>query len=118
MIPSPALQASAQLAPTLSPRLQRAVRLLQMSSLEFSQLVRQAADTNPFLEVDREAATTADSQGQDAQDVQVGEDDPGGADAEGGEGEMTWGKDTTVRAPRASRTWAISGLFAGRHFSR
>jgi RNA polymerase sigma-54 factor len=100
MIHSPALQASAQLAPTLSPRLQRAVRLLQMSSLEFSQLVRQAADTNPFLEVDPEAATTADPQGQDAQDVQVGEDDPGGADAESGEGEMPWGTDTTVRAPR------------------
>lgn len=52
MIPMTALHASAVLAPVLSPRLQRAVRLLQMSSLDFSQLVRQAADTNPFLEVD------------------------------------------------------------------
>jgi RNA polymerase sigma-54 factor len=35
---------------TLSPRLQQAVRLLQLSSMEFAQEVRQALDTNPFLE--------------------------------------------------------------------
>lgn len=44
------LQASPVLAPTLSPRLQKAVRLLQLSSLDFCQVVRQAIDTNPFLE--------------------------------------------------------------------
>ncbi len=37
---------------TLSPRLQHAVRLLQMSSLDFSALVRDALDKNPFLETD------------------------------------------------------------------
>jgi len=35
---------------TLSPRLQRAVRLLQMSSQDFAQVVRGALDNNPFLE--------------------------------------------------------------------
>jgi RNA polymerase sigma-54 factor len=40
----------AALQPTLSPRLQRAVRLLQMSSLDFAQVVRDALDSNPFLE--------------------------------------------------------------------
>lgn len=44
------LHASPLLAPTLSPRLQRAVRLLQMSSQDFAQVVRQQLDTNPFLE--------------------------------------------------------------------
>ncbi|NKI92531.1 RNA polymerase factor sigma-54 [Rhizobacter sp. SG703] len=34
----------------LSPRLQQAVRLLQLSSMEFAQEVRQALDSNPFLE--------------------------------------------------------------------
>jgi RNA polymerase sigma-54 factor len=34
----------------MSPRLQRAVRLLQMSSQDFAQVVRDALDTNPFLE--------------------------------------------------------------------
>jgi len=46
----PALHASALLAPALSPRLQHAVRLLQMSSLDFSQWVRQTLQTNPFLD--------------------------------------------------------------------
>lgn len=46
------LQFATALHPTLSPRLQRAVKLLQMSSLDFSQAVRDALDNNPFLEVD------------------------------------------------------------------
>ena len=36
----------------LSPRLQRAVRLLQLSSLDFAQEVHDALGQNPFLEVD------------------------------------------------------------------
>ncbi|MDA0571680.1 RNA polymerase factor sigma-54 [Burkholderia gladioli] len=35
---------------TLTPRLQQSLRLLQLSSLEFQQELRQALDTNPFLE--------------------------------------------------------------------
>lgn len=36
----------------LSPRLQRAVRLLQLSSLDFAQEVHETLDKNPFLEAD------------------------------------------------------------------
>ena len=46
------LQIGSHLQTTLSPRLQRAVRLLQMSSMDFSQVVRDALDTNPFLETE------------------------------------------------------------------
>ncbi|HZY19023.1 MAG TPA: RNA polymerase factor sigma-54 [Ramlibacter sp.] len=49
------LQISSTLQPALSPRLQRAVKLLQMSSLDFSQVVRDALDNNPFLEADEAA---------------------------------------------------------------
>jgi RNA polymerase sigma-54 factor len=37
---------------TLSPRLQHAVRLLQMSSLDFAALLREKAGQNPFLELE------------------------------------------------------------------
>ncbi len=37
---------------TLTPRLQQAVRLLQLSSLDFAQEVNQAMGNNPFLEPD------------------------------------------------------------------
>lgn len=37
---------------TLSPRLQRAVRLLQMSSLDFAALLRDSLGRNPFLETE------------------------------------------------------------------
>jgi RNA polymerase sigma-54 factor len=37
---------------TLSPRLQQAVRLLQMPSLDFAALVRESLDKNPFLEAE------------------------------------------------------------------
>ena len=40
---------------TLTPQLQQALRLLQLSSLEFEQEMREALDTNPFLEEDEEA---------------------------------------------------------------
>jgi RNA polymerase sigma-54 factor len=52
------LQIAPTLHPALSPRLQRAVKLLQMSSQDFSQVVRDALDNNPFLEPDE--ATPAD----------------------------------------------------------
>lgn len=51
----------ASLQPALSPRLQRAVRLLQMSSQDFAQVVRDALDTNPFLEQE-EVAPGADAE--------------------------------------------------------
>jgi RNA polymerase sigma-54 factor len=50
------LHVGASLQTALSPRLQRAVRLLQMSSLDFAQEVRDALETNPFLEQDENAA--------------------------------------------------------------
>lgn len=52
--------ASASRHAALSPRLQRAVRLLQMSSQDFAQVVRDALDSNPFLEQE-ELPATADS---------------------------------------------------------
>ncbi|HYD77601.1 RNA polymerase factor sigma-54 [Ramlibacter sp.] len=59
-MPSLSLRMGATLQPSLSPRLQRAVRLLQMSSLDFSRVVRDALDTNPFLEAeDGDAAPEA-----------------------------------------------------------
>ncbi len=42
----------------LSPRLQRAVRLLQLSSLDFAQEVQETLGKNPFLELDEEDATS------------------------------------------------------------
>ena len=58
------LRAATSLQTTLSPRLQRAVRLLQMSSQDFAQVVRDALDTNPFLE--QEDPAPADAADQDA----------------------------------------------------
>ncbi len=41
---------------TLTPQLQQALRLLQLSALEFEQEMREALDTNPFLEDEEDAA--------------------------------------------------------------
>jgi RNA polymerase sigma-54 factor len=46
------LHAEHRQSQTLSPRLQRAVRLLQMSSLDFAALLRDSLGRNPFLETD------------------------------------------------------------------
>jgi RNA polymerase sigma-54 factor len=47
-----ALQARPAQAPIFSRRLQQAVRLLQMSSQEYAQALSDAAELNPFLEID------------------------------------------------------------------
>jgi RNA polymerase sigma-54 factor len=47
-----AMRADRRQTQTLSPRLQHAVRLLQMSSLDFAALVREKLGMNPFLEGD------------------------------------------------------------------
>jgi RNA polymerase sigma-54 factor len=48
----PLLELRAKQSLALTPRLQQSVRLLQLSSLEFQQELRNALDTNPFLEYD------------------------------------------------------------------
>jgi RNA polymerase sigma-54 factor len=82
------LQATASLQTTLSPRLQRAVRLLQMSSQDFAQVVRDALDTNPFLEQEETAESPATAEARPAADDAV---------------------------PGTSETWAIDGGSRLRH---
>ena len=89
------LQTSTSLQTTLSPRLQRAVRLLQMSSQDFAQVVRDALDTNPFLEQEDTAAPAEDAP-QEAQ---------GDAPAEQAEG---WGVDGIGRSRQVD---GDSGVF-------
>ena len=48
----PTLQTRQRQQHTVTPRLQHAVRLLQLSSLDFAQEVQQAMGRNPFLEVE------------------------------------------------------------------
>jgi len=45
----PTIELRAKQTFALTPRLQQSVRLLQLSSLEFQQELRNALDTNPFL---------------------------------------------------------------------
>jgi RNA polymerase sigma-54 factor len=54
---------------TLSPRLQHAVRLLQMSSLDFAAMVRDNVGKNPFLEIDDVDGEGADTHGADGIEV-------------------------------------------------
>jgi RNA polymerase sigma-54 factor len=56
---TPALRIENRQHQTLTPRLQQAVRLLQLSSLDFAQELQQALDHNPFLEEDPDAPAPA-----------------------------------------------------------
>lgn len=56
-----ALQARPLQTLAFSPRLQQAVRLLQLSALDYAQALHEAADANPFLELEEPPA--ADSPG-------------------------------------------------------
>lgn len=75
------LQTSQKQQHTVTPRLQHAVRLLQLSSLDFAQEVHDAMGRNPFLEVedapdDTSASNAAERIALDgAHDLQSGTDD-------------------------------------------
>ncbi|HWI81859.1 RNA polymerase factor sigma-54 [Ramlibacter sp.] len=85
--------ATTMLHPTLAPRLQQAVRLLQMSSLDFAQAIRDALQRNPFLEQEESAADndTNTDLGTDA-----------GAEPLGDEGAQP--------LPSHAETWGVQGL--------
>ncbi|KVD80627.1 RNA polymerase sigma-54 factor [Burkholderia sp. ABCPW 14] len=80
-----ALQMRQHLA--LTPRLQQSLRLLQLSSLEFQQELRQALDTNPFLEdmqsTDDDTAMAAATPGEPPAEADARADDRY-ADGDGG----------------------------------
>jgi RNA polymerase sigma-54 factor len=59
----PALRTQQRQQHTVTPRLQHAVRLLQLSSLDFAQEVHEALGRNPFLEVDESAHEAAPADG-------------------------------------------------------
>ncbi len=60
MKPSLQLKISQQL--TMTPQLQQAIRLLQLSTLDLQQEIQQALDANPMLEVDEESLDQAEPQ--------------------------------------------------------
>ncbi len=61
---------------TLTPRLQHAVRLLQLSSLDFAQEVQAAMGKNPFLEVDESPDASAQNEAAQADGATAGDDVP------------------------------------------
>ncbi|HEY1230874.1 MAG TPA: RNA polymerase factor sigma-54 [Ramlibacter sp.] len=86
------LQVGTHLQPTLSPRLQRAVRLLQMSSLDFSQVVRDALDNNPFLEAEEGDQAPGTEPMDDAETIVAERPLDGGLDGSG------WGAEPVSRS--------------------
>ncbi|MBZ8141992.1 RNA polymerase sigma-54 factor [Rubrivivax gelatinosus] len=89
---------------TLSPRLQHAVRLLQMSSLDFAAMVRDKLGQNPFLETeegdDGEALPGADDGAERERDSEPQELD-GIAGNEAGDDRDMWHGDAAGSSRRA-----------------
>lgn len=77
------LRADQRHSQTLSPRLQHAVRLLQMSSLDFGLMVRDTLGRNPFLEPDD---SVDDTEGADAEAVALTSPGDTVASGDGSEG--------------------------------
>jgi RNA polymerase sigma-54 factor len=95
---TPALRIEHRQHQTLTPRLQQAVRLLQLSSLDFANEVQAALETNPFLEEESDgqsaAAATAEGEGEapvmEAPSWETGSDHLGSTDGmNGGDGAST-----------------------------
>jgi len=84
---------------TMTPQLQQAIRLLQLSSLDLQQEIQQALDSNPMLEVqDSDNETQAGDSDNDAHstgDNRAGDDGSGDSGAEEG----TWNEDVPRDLP-------------------
>ena len=70
---------------TMTPQLQQAIRLLQLSSMELELEIQQVLDSNMMLEVDEEDTDVPDFMGEAASTVTVGGDE--GGDFAGDEGD-------------------------------
>ena len=77
-----AVSLQSRLAPTVgfSPRLQQAVRLLQLSTLDYARALREAALDNPFLDVEAPELAPPPAPGAE-RDAAARED--GGAEMDG-----------------------------------
>jgi RNA polymerase sigma-54 factor len=77
MKPSLQLQIGQQL--TMTPQLQQAIRLLQLSTLDLRQEIQQAVESNPLLELaddfGDESLPDADEERQDEQELDTERDD-------------------------------------------
>ncbi len=60
---------------TMTPQLQQAIRLLQLSSLELQTTVQETLEANPMLDVDEEAEDDADASGDDQVTAQTEDTD-------------------------------------------
>ena len=100
---------------TLSPRLQHAVRLLQLSSLDFAHEVQAALGKNPFLE--------SDDLDPDAEEIDAGEamsnDDRDDADVDGADGNEVDGEAIAAAAAADDDserdTWQADDVFGSRN---
>jgi RNA polymerase sigma-54 factor len=61
---------------TLTPQVQQALRLLQMSALEFAQEMDEALDANPFLEENPDAPQTAQREGTAVEEMVLASEPP------------------------------------------
>ncbi|NYT69325.1 RNA polymerase factor sigma-54 [Pusillimonas noertemannii] len=91
---------------SLTPRLQQSLKLLQMSTLDFSQEVAQAIATNPFLEEPENAPGEAEEAAGDASPAEAGMSATDG----GGSGEDGGPAVETVERPVAEATDAVEVL--------
>jgi len=95
---SPALQTRVEHRQhqTLTPRLQHAVRLLQLSSLDFAQEVQDAMGKNPFLEADESAAdaSSGDSGSNGPGELSAAPDTAATQAAAAGEADAAWERES------------------------
>ncbi|AOS95484.1 RNA polymerase sigma-54 factor [Microbulbifer aggregans] len=100
---------------TMTPQLQQAIRLLQLSTLDLQQEVQSALDSNPMLEIDAE---DFDDRGADSSpDATANQSDTGEASASATETEADWSADIPTDLPVDTQWDDIygSGSYSGSH---
>jgi RNA polymerase sigma-54 factor len=74
---------------TITPQLQQAIRLLQLSTVELQQEIQEALETNPLLEENEEAENRTEANGEDTSSAGESEAATGDADGDSDNAETT-----------------------------
>ncbi|HJV71328.1 RNA polymerase factor sigma-54 [Ideonella sp.] len=107
------LRAEHRQAQALSPRLQHAVKLLQMSSLDFAAIVRSKLGENPFLEdedVAEPAAAVSDAEGIGAEALAETFDAREAMEPPGGDDRDLWQSDQAGGGLRRAEDGEVSAM--------
>lgn len=102
----PALQLKIGQSLTMTPQLQQAIRLLQLSTLDLQQEIQEALESNPMLELDDEFNSSSEAEA--SSDSEANKEEPGKSESDSGSSSETQDTELESYTATAEDSWQDS----------